>query len=304
MYDNKREPREFVAENRDEAVAEAARFFGVEVHELRISGLEGTAVHGLAGRALVVAAPASAPRIESSGDDGDRGGRGDRDRRGGRDRGERGERGGRDRGGRGRDRDRDRDRDRRDRSRSEEPAAAAAPARPVGPSKGTARGELAEVGRFLLGAIERMQLGPFEIEQASDGDFLIYQLRGDAIDQLSSGDGRALDALQMLANQAALQQDADAPRVIVDADGRSEKREEFLGRLADRAAKRATETGRTVALDPMSPKDRRIIHVALRDAAGIATMSEGSGRYRQVLVVPEGAPEYEEAMRAGDKTGS
>jgi hypothetical protein len=47
----------------------------------------------------------------------------------------------------------------------------------------------------------------------------------------------------------------------------------------------------------MSPRDRRAIHLALRDAQGIATMSVGESRYRQVVVVPEGAAEYEEALR-------
>ena len=47
----------------------------------------------------------------------------------------------------------------------------------------------------------------------------------------------------------------------------------------------------------MNGRDRRIVHLALRDEADVATMSTGEGRYRQVLVVPEGAPEYEEARR-------
>jgi hypothetical protein len=59
-----------------------------------------------------------------------------------------------------------------------------------------------------------------------------------------------------------------------------------------------------VALDPMNPKDRRAIHVALRGTPGIATMSIGSGRYRQVLVVPEGAPEYDEARRTADQANA
>ena len=45
----------------------------------------------------------------------------------------------------------------------------------------------------------------------------------------------------------------------------------------------------------MGPRDRRSIHVALRDATDVATMSVGEGGYRQVMVVPEGAPEYEQA---------
>jgi len=56
-----------------------------------------------------------------------------------------------------------------------------------------------------------------------------------------------------------------------------------------------------VALDPMNGKDRRAIHVALRDEDGIATMSVGEGQYRQVVVVPEGADEYEEASRKSEE---
>jgi hypothetical protein len=52
-----------------------------------------------------------------------------------------------------------------------------------------------------------------------------------------------------------------------------------------------------VALEAMNPKDRRTVHVALREADGIATMCVGDGRYRQVVVVPDNAPEYEEAKR-------
>jgi spoIIIJ-associated protein len=86
----------------------------------------------------------------------------------------------------------------------------------------------------------------------------------------------------------------------VDAEGDPDRRESFLTRLADRAARRAQDTRRSVALDPMNPRDRRIVHVALREADGIATMSVGSGRYRQVVVVPEGSPEYEEAVAASE----
>ena len=50
----------------------------------------------------------------------------------------------------------------------------------------------------------------------------------------------------------------------------------------------------------MNGRDRRIIHLAVRDADGVASMSVGEGRYRQVVVVPEGAPEYEEALRQSE----
>jgi hypothetical protein len=54
----------------------------------------------------------------------------------------------------------------------------------------------------------------------------------------------------------------------------------------------------------MNPRDRRIIHVSVREMEGVVTMSVGAGRYRQVVVVPEGAPEYEEARRQAEGAGS
>ena len=81
-----------------------------------------------------------------------------------------------------------------------------------------------------------------------------------------AGDGRTPDAIQLLANQASARRSEDAPRIVIDVEGNHERREAFLTRVAERAAGRARETGRTVALDPMGPRDRRSIHVALREA--------------------------------------
>ena len=128
----------------------------------------------------------------------------------------------------------------------------------------------------------------------------MIQLSGSAVENLHSSDARATDALQMLANQAAKQADEDAPRVMIEIDGESDDREDSLRELASRALKRARDTKRSIALDPMSSRDRRVIHLAVRDEEDVATMSIGSGRFRQVLVVPEGAAEYEEARSSSD----
>jgi predicted RNA-binding protein Jag len=250
---------------------------------------------------------------------GERGGRGDREERGdrgpraerGEDRGERNDRG--ERGGRG---------DRPERSngggeprvsegRRERPESGGDRGRErmadenvdrgekipsITDSRGTAQGKLGVVGEFLLGAVERMKLGSFEISESAEGDFLIFQLRGAAAEALQRGDGRATDALQLVANQVSLRQSEDAPRVVVDVEGAGDEREQTMTRLAERAVKRARETGRSIALDPMNSRDRRAIHIVVREMSGVATMSIGEGRYRQVLVVPEGAPEYQEAL--------
>jgi spoIIIJ-associated protein len=327
VYEAKSEANEFMGATRGEAVAKACQFYGLNESELVIADL-GDLVAGAGGRTIVVALPAGARAPRPGGRRDERPsegrGRGDRPERGG-DRGDRfgrgGERGGRDRGGRG-DRDRGERSDRGDRDRGPRPErlpereappvaavalAAAAEESDLGPpeeSVGTAVGELQQVGRFILGVLERMALGSFEIRESEESDFVVYQLRGPAAERLAGGEGRAADALQLVVNQVALRISEDHKRVVVDVEGDHGDREDLLARGAQRAAKRAQETGRAVALDPMNPKDRRGIHVALRDLPGIATMSIGSGRYRQVLVVPEGAPEYEEARRAAEQAAS
>ena len=168
---------------------------------------------------------------------------------------------------------------------------------PSEPSIGTPRGSLGEVGRYVLGVIERMELGPFEIGETAEAELLVIDVKGAAAGALVAGDGRPVDALQLLANQAASREEAEGPRIVLEVEGDAQSRESLLARLAERVARRARETGRAVALDPMNGKDRRLIHIALRDEGDIATMSIGEGRYRQVVVVPQGAPEFEQARR-------
>ncbi len=292
MYDRKNEANEFVADTIEEAKAAAVRFYDMDESELRISQAPAGEIYGLGGRAAIVAIPKNAKPPTPSRDGGE-GGRG-------RDRGERRERGGRgDRGGRGR-RDRGDRGDRGDRreGRAEAPAATPAEAGPLG--KATRSGDVGRVGEFVAGVMERLRIGDLEISESSEGDMLVIQMGGDAVKNLHDADARATDALQLLANQAAKQGDDDAPRVVIEIDGESDDRESSLQELAARALKRARSTSRSIALDPMSPRDRRVIHLAVRDEEGVATMSIGSGRFRQVLVVPEGAREYEEALESSE----
>jgi predicted RNA-binding protein Jag len=300
MYDQRQEPNEFVADNVKDATSQAAEFFGVDAGELKIMIAPDGEIFGTGGRSVIVAIPkevaARGPRPDSGGGGGGERDRGDRGGRGGRGRGDDRPRG-RERNDRaeGRGRGRERGGKREERSAPRESLEQEVQ-KAIVDSKGTPKGDIGEIGKFLLGAVERMKLGNFEIAESSEGDFLIYQLSGPAADALQAGDGRATDALQLVANQVSMRQSEDAPRIVVDVDGGGDEREETLGRLADRAVKRAKETSRSIALDPMNGRDRRSIHIKIKEIEAVATMSIGEGRYRQVLVVPEGAPEYEDAV--------
>ena len=275
MYDKKTEANEFVGDTEEEATNQATRFYGVASEELQVAIPD--EVSGASGRVVIVASPVGFKPSQGGG-----GGREDRGRSGGR-------------SDRGRGRDSGPSRGREARSAPSPAPVAEAKAKP---SKGEAKGSLETVGQFVLGSIERLGLGHFQIEESSEegSDFLVYQITGEACSALGSGDGRAIDAIQLLANQVARGSEDSASRVVIEVEGKSEERAGSLEKLAERAADRAVESGRALALDAMNGRDRRIVHLALKERDGVATMGIGEGRYRQVLVVPEGAPEFDEAV--------
>jgi len=309
MFDPRSEAREFFADSTAAAIAEACSFFGCSEADLTTGSPREAA--GLGDRALVVAVP-SAARHQSHSAERGRGPRGyergaPRERRGRSESRERPRGGGRrerdDRGGRRRPQYGD---ERGSDERGEAVRGEAAPAS-AEPSLGAPQGELGPTGEFVRGALERMELGPFQIGQRAEQGLDVILLEGPAARALAAGGGRAVEALQLLANQAARVQSeqagpegSSAPagpprRVVLDVEGDREKRQDYLARLAERASERARSSGRSVALDPMNSQDRRSIHEALRGAPGIATTSIGEGAYRQVLVVPEAAPEFADA---------
>ena len=299
MYDASNEAHEFIGEDRAEAVRKAVAFFGIEEDGLTVRALDGATVYGLAGRTVVVAAPKNRAPVRRSSEGGSSGDRGRREgrREGRRDEGRRGER--RDDGRRGESR-----REAREFAAPElEPAERAPEIARSGPSIGRVQGTLTELGEFVRGTIERMDLGGFDIRESEDEEVRAFEIAGEAARALAGGDGRTVDALALIVNQAAQTGNEDAKKVVLDVEGNTEAREGFLTRLAQRAVARAREAGRAIALDPMNGRDRRIIHLAVREEDGVASMSMGEGRYRQVVVVPEGAPEYEEARRQSEAAG-
>ena len=75
-------------------------------------------------------------------------------------------------------------------------------------------------------------------------------------------------------------------RLVVDVDGFKARREQSLRRLARRMAEQAARTGHTAVLEPMSPYERRIVHIALREHPQVTTQSVGEGDRRKVTIIP------------------
>ena len=98
--------------------------------------------------------------------------------------------------------------------------------------------------------------------------------------------GEILDSLQILAGAVANIGREDYKRVVVDCENYREKREETLKKLAQRLAEKAVRTGHKIAIEPMSPYERRIIHSALSDSGEVKTMSEGKEPNRFIVIIP------------------
>ena len=97
--------------------------------------------------------------------------------------------------------------------------------------------------------------------------------------------GQTIDAIQYLAN-AITRAEGGSYEVIVDAAGYRARRTATLENLARRTAQRASATGRRVAMEPMTPVERKIVHEALKDDPEVETASEGSEPNRFVVVFP------------------
>jgi spoIIIJ-associated protein len=100
--------------------------------------------------------------------------------------------------------------------------------------------------------------------------------------------GSALvEAVQALANRAVNPLSEGRKWVNLEVGGQGEGGDPAVKEMAARLAETVRRTGRTVSLAPMSARERRQLHIALQEAEGVGTRSEGEGLFRQLLVFPD-----------------
>ena len=99
--------------------------------------------------------------------------------------------------------------------------------------------------------------------------------------------GQTLDAIERILNCIANKVSLAKKRVFVDTEGYRERREERLVEMANQVADKVRYTGRDVVLAPMSARDRRIIHVALKEDEIVSTYSQGEGDMRRIVVTTQ-----------------
>ena len=140
------------------------------------------------------------------------------------------------------------------------------------------------VEEFVKDTLKAMNM-EVEITSSIDEDgALCVDMKGDHMGILIGKRGQTLDALQYLANRVANKHQDGYVRVKLDTDNYRARREDTLKHLAKNIAHKVKRTRRPVALEPMNPYERRIIHSALQSDPYVTTHSEGEEPYRKVVV--------------------
>ena len=139
----------------------------------------------------------------------------------------------------------------------------------------------------LKDVLKYFNVGEVTIDEYEfDEGELILDITGDDLAVLIGRHGKTLDALQFIISAITVRKIGFRFPVIIDVEGYKNRQRQKLESLARSSANKAASQGRSVKLRPMTPYERRIIHVALRDDARVDTASEGEGTARHVVVVP------------------
>lgn len=123
-------------------------------------------------------------------------------------------------------------------------------------------------------------------EYEGDEGELILDITGDDLAVMIGRHGNTLDALQTLFNAIIIRELGFRYPVVIDVEGYKSRQRQKLESIARSSANRASSQQRNISLHPMTPYERRIIHITLKDDDRVDTISEGEGNARHIVVVP------------------
>ena len=139
----------------------------------------------------------------------------------------------------------------------------------------------------LLGILKYFNIGEVTIDEyEGDEGELILDITGDNLAILIGRHGKTLDALQFIISTITTRAIGFRYPVVVDVEGYKNRQRQKLESIALSAASRAVDQHRNIKLRPMTPYERRIVHLTLHNNQDVETISEGEGSSRHVVVVP------------------
>ena len=137
---------------------------------------------------------------------------------------------------------------------------------------------------YLKEVITLMGVSDVTFSAVQKGEATIIRLDGEKLGALIGRRGETMESLSYLASLVANRLEGDYIKLGLDVAGYRDKRESDLTALAQRIGAKVRKTGRSFAMEPMNPYERRIIHSAISKMEGVRSESKGEGRDRRVVI--------------------
>ena len=137
---------------------------------------------------------------------------------------------------------------------------------------------------YLREVITLMGVENVTFSAVQKGEATIIRLDGEHLGALIGRRGETMESLSYLASLVANRLEGDYIKLGLDVAGYRDKRESDLTALAQRIGAKVRKTGRSFAMEPMNPYERRIIHSAIGKMEGVRSESKGEGRDRRVVI--------------------
>ena len=114
----------------------------------------------------------------------------------------------------------------------------------------------------------------------------LFEIEGDDSGLLIGRKGETLRSLQFMLRFLVSRKTGERANLSVDVEGYDDRRRQSLSNLANRVAQRVIKTGRSIELEPMNPRERRLVHITLSESGDVYTESSGTGEGRRVVILP------------------
>lgn len=154
--------------------------------------------------------------------------------------------------------------------------------------------------QYLSDVLHALGLENFEINAIRKDNNVVLDISGEKLGVVIGRRGETLDSLQYLTILASNRTEENYCRISVDCNGYRDKRKETLEALAKRTSAKVIKQGRKIALEPMNPYERRIIHSCVAEIEGVSSHSTGVEPYRKVVIYAD-KPKFDNRRRRSDR---
>lgn len=146
--------------------------------------------------------------------------------------------------------------------------------------------------QYLTDVLHALGLQEFAINAIRREGNIVLDITGEKLGVVIGRRGETLDSLQYLTILASNRTEESYCRISIDCNGYRDKRREALENLAKRTSTKVIKQGRKIALEPMNPYERRIIHSCVAEIEGVSSHSTGVEPYRKVVIYAD-KPKYD-----------